>query len=148
MTHLVKLQKRNFKICCSNIQEYRYMTECIFNTIYNIVMNTVKYGLHVFKVVKVDLADLYLNTYIYLHSINEPELPTNFGEFCRRMGTKWEQKSLAIYQCFHPNLIAYHQIVTRHLSFEVFKIVKEQLRYSNLSKSGWEEIRPLAGDRR
>ena len=31
------------------------MIDCIFNSICNMVMNTVKYGLHFFKVVKIDV---------------------------------------------------------------------------------------------
>ena len=43
----------------------------------------------------------------------------------------------------HPNL----EVYLSPKALKVFKIPKEQLGYSNLSKLEWEAIRPLAGDR-
>ena len=43
----------------------------------------------------------------------------------------------------HPNL----EVYLSQIENEVFKIPKEQLGYSNLSKLEWEAIRSLAGDR-
>ena len=42
-----------------------------------------------------------------------------------------------------PNL----EVYLSQIENEVFKIPKEQLGYSNLSKLEWEAIRSLAGDR-
>ena len=41
------------------VQKHSYLIECVFNIIFNIVVNTVKYGFHVFKVVKIRLLLLY-----------------------------------------------------------------------------------------
>ena len=43
----------------------------------------------------------------------------------------------------HPNL----EVYLSQIENEIFKIPKEQLGYSNLSKLEWEAIRSLAGDR-
>ena len=93
------------------------------------------------------------------NKINEPELRTDFNEFCRRMRTKsyfknkptkevsnipaFSPKSTWTPPNGHPNLKVY----LSHIENEVFKIPKEQLGYSNLSKLEWEVIRSLAGDR-
>ena len=93
------------------------------------------------------------------NKINEPELQTDFNEFCRRMRTKWyfkdeptkefsnipafSPKSTWMPPNGHPNL----EVYLSQIENEVFKIPKEQLGYSNLSKLEWEAIRSLAGDR-
>ena len=93
------------------------------------------------------------------NKINEPELRTGFNEFCRRMRTKWyfkyePTKEFSNIPAFspkstwtppngHPNL----EVYLSQIENEVFKIPKEQLGYSNLSKLEWEAIRSLAGDR-
>ena len=56
MAHLLKFQKRFFKIFVSSVfQKNLYIIEYIFNIIYNKVMNTVKDKFYVFKVVKIDV---------------------------------------------------------------------------------------------
>ena len=87
------------------------------------------------------------------NKINEPELRTDFNEFCRRMRTKWyfkdeptkefsnipafSPKSTWMPPNGHPNL----EVYLSYIENEVFKIPKEQLGYSNLSKLEWEAIR-------
>ena len=80
------------------------------------------------------------------NKINEPELGTDFNEFCRRMRTKWyfkdePKKELSNIPAFspkstytppnrHPKL----EVSLSQIENKVFKITKEQLGYSNLSK--------------
>ena len=52
MAHVAKFQKQFHSSVC---QDYSYMIEYIFNIKCIIAINKVKYGSHVFKVVKIDV---------------------------------------------------------------------------------------------
>ena len=64
-----------------------------------------------------------------------------------------QQKVLAIYHRFHPNLLGRHlnlknlEVYLSQMENEIFKISKEQLGYPNLSNLEWEAVRSLTGDR-
>ena len=93
------------------------------------------------------------------NKINEPELRTDFEEFCRRMRTKWhfrneptpefsETPVFALKSTWkppmgHPNV----EVFLSQIEQEIFKEVQSPLGYSNLSKEEWKAVRSLANDR-
>ena len=96
---------------------------------------------------------------LFQRKMDEPELKKDFEEFCRRMKTKWyfrneisenfsevpafSTKSSWKPTQVHPNLEVYLSQVEN----ELFSIVDEPIRYSNLSKEEWIAMRSLADDR-
>ena len=92
------------------------------------------------------------------NKINEPELRTDFEEFCRRMRTKWyfrnqptpefsespvfSLKSIWKPPMDHPNV----EVFLSQIKQEIFKEVQSPLGYSNLSKEEWKAVRSLAND--
>ena len=139
-------------ISCNCIYESRieghFCSEAIFNLSWRILTEA-------------EIKDLEkgLNFAPIQNKINKPELQTDFNEFCGRMRRKWyfkdeptkefsniparSPKSSWTPRNGHPNL----EVYLSQTENEVFKIPKEQLGYSNLSKFEWEAIRSLAGDR-
>ena len=93
------------------------------------------------------------------NKVNEPELRSDFEEFCRRMRLKWyfrndptpdfsEKPSFTPKSSWkpptgHPNL----EVFLSELEKQIFKIVDSKLGYSNFSKEEWQTMRALAGDR-
>ena len=93
------------------------------------------------------------------NNYNEPELHSDFGEFCRRMHLKWyicndptpnfsEKPSFTPKSSWkpttgHPNL----GVFLSELEKQIFKIVDSKLGYSNFSKEEWQAMRALADDR-
>ena len=95
----------------------------------------------------------------FQRKVNEPKLRKDFEEFCRRMRIKWYfrneiSENFSEVPAFspksswkrpqgHPNLEVYLSQVEN----ELFSIVDEPIRYSNLSKEEWIAMRPFADDR-
>ena len=93
------------------------------------------------------------------NKVNEPELCSDFEEFCRRMRLKWyfrndptpdfsEKPSFTPKSSWkpptgHPNL----EVFLSELEKQIFKIVDSKLGYSNFSKEEWQAMRALADDR-
>ena len=93
------------------------------------------------------------------NKVNEPELRSDFEEFCRRMRLKWyfrndptpdfsEKPSFTPKSSWkpptrHPN----HEVFLSELEKQIFKIVDSKLGYSNFSKEEWQAMRALADDR-
>ena len=93
------------------------------------------------------------------NKVNEPELRSDFEEFCRRMRLKWyfrndptpdfsEKPSFTPKSSWkpptgHPNL----EVFLSELEKQIFKIVDSKLGYSNFSKEEWQAMRALADDR-
>ena len=93
------------------------------------------------------------------NKINEPELRTDFEEFCRRMRTRWhfrneptpefsESPAFSLKSTWkppmgHPNI----EVFLSQIQQEIFKEVQSPLGYSNLSKEEWKAVRSLANDR-
>ena len=93
------------------------------------------------------------------NKVNEPELRSDFEEFCRRMRLKWyfrndptpdfsEKPSFTPKSSWkpptgHPNL----EVFLSELEKQIFRIVDSKLGYSNFSKEEWEAMRALAHDR-
>ena len=90
------------------------------------------------------------------NKINEPELRSDFEEFCRRMRTKrhfrneptpetpiFSPKSTWKPPMGHPNV----EVFLSQIEHEIFKEVQSPLGYSNLSKEEWKAVRSLANDR-
>ena len=91
--------------------------------------------------------------------VNEPELRSEFEEFCWRMRFKWyfrndstpdfSQKSSFTPKSSwkpptgHPNL----DVFLSELEKQIFKIVGSKLDYSNFSKEEWQVMGALADDR-
>ena len=90
------------------------------------------------------------------NKVNEPELRSDFEEFCSRMRFKWyfrndstpdfrEKPSCTPKLSWkpltgHPNL----EVFLSELEQQIFKIVDSKLGYSNFSKEEWEAMRALA----
>ena len=93
------------------------------------------------------------------NKINEPELRTDFEEFCRRMRTRshfrnkptpefsetpvFSLKSTWKRPMGHPNV----EVFLSQVEQEIFKEVQSPLGYPNLSKGEWKAVRSLANDR-
>ena len=101
------------------------------------------------------------------NKINEPELRSDFEEFCRRMRNKWRfrneptiefsemlvfspkstgkpsPKSTGKPPMGHPNV----EVFLSQIEHEIFKEVESPLGHSNLSKEEWKAVRSLANDR-
>ena len=93
------------------------------------------------------------------NKINEPELRTDFKDFCRRMRARWhfrneptpefsETPVLLLKSTWkppmgHPNV----DVFLSQIEQEIFKEVQSPLGYSNLSKEEWKAVRSLANDR-
>ena len=93
------------------------------------------------------------------NKVNEPELRSDFEEFCRRMCLKWyfrndptpdfskkpsfTPKSSWKPLTGHPNL----EVFLSELEKQIFTIVDSQLGYSNFSKEKWQAMRALADNR-
>ena len=91
--------------------------------------------------------------------VNEPELRSDFEEFCWRMRFKWyfrndptpdfsEKSSFTPKSSWkpptgHPNL----DVFLSELEKQIFKIVDSKLGYFNFSKEEWQAMRVLADDR-
>jgi len=86
------------------------------------------------------------------NKINEPELMSDFQEFCRRMRIKWhfrnsQPQNVQGTQTFapkstwkppigHPNL----EVFLEKTKEDLFKSIKKPLRYSNLCKEEWQAV--------
>ena len=93
------------------------------------------------------------------NKINEPELRSDFEEFCCRMRNKWRfrneptlefsemlvfsPKSTGKPPMGHPNV----DVFLSQIEHEIFKEVESPLGHSNLSKEEWKAVRSLANDR-
>ena len=93
------------------------------------------------------------------NKINEPELRSDFEDFCCRMRTKWHfrnepnpefsetpafsPKSTWKPPMGHPNV----EVFLSQIEHEIFKEVQSPLGYLNLSKEEWKAVRSLANDR-
>ena len=91
--------------------------------------------------------------------INEPELKSDFEEFCRRMRIKWHfrnepSENFSEIPSFrpksswkppkgNPNL----EMFLSKVEQDLFKLIETLTRYSNLSSDEWKAIRSLADDR-
>ena len=91
--------------------------------------------------------------------INEPELKSDFEEFCRRMRIKWHcrnesSENFSEIPSFrpksswkppkgNPNL----EMFLSKVEQDLFKTIETPTRYSNLSSDEWKAIRSLADDR-
>ena len=91
--------------------------------------------------------------------INEPELKSDFEEFCRRMQIKWHfrnepSENFSEIPSFrpksswkppkgNPNL----EMFLSKVEQDLFKTTETPTRYSNLSSDEWKAIRSLADDR-
>ena len=92
--------------------------------------------------------------------INEPELKSDFEEFCRRMRIKWHfrnepSENFSEIPSFrpksywkppkgNPNL----EMFLSKVEQDLFKTIETPTRYSNLSSDEWNAIRSLADDRK
>ena len=93
------------------------------------------------------------------NKINEPELRTDFEEFCRKMRLKWHFRNdttpnFSEIPAFrpkstwnppkgHPNL----EVFLSEVEKELFKCPDKNLGYSNLSREEWKAMRSLADER-
>ena len=93
------------------------------------------------------------------NKINEPELRTNFEDFCRRMRIKWHfsnepSPTLSEIPSFipkspwkpprgHPNL----EVFLSQTEHEIFKTYEKPLGCSNLPRDEWRAVRSFADDR-
>ena len=93
------------------------------------------------------------------NKVNEPELRSDFEEFCRRMRLKWyfrndptpdfsEKPSFTPKSSWkpptgHPNI----KVFLSELEQQIFKIVDSKLGYSNFSKEEWQAMRTLVDGR-
>ena len=91
--------------------------------------------------------------------INEPELKSDFEEFCRCMRIKWHcrnesSENFSEIPSFrpksswkppkgNPNL----ELFLSKVEQDLFKTIETPTRYSNLSSDEWKAIRSLADDR-
>ena len=89
--------------------------------------------------------------------LNEPELRSNFNEFCRRIRLKWHfrDKSERFSEVPVFNLRSRWQPPQGHpclevflsqVEIELFELPKADIEYSNLSREEWNAIRSLADD--
>ena len=90
------------------------------------------------------------------NKINEPELTTDFEEFCHRMRTKWHFRNeptseFSVTPVFslkstwkrpmdHPNV----EVFLSQVEQKIFKEVQNPLGYSNLYKEEWKAVCSLA----
>ena len=90
------------------------------------------------------------------NKINEPELRSDFEEFCCRMRTKWHFRNEPTPEFSrtpvfspkpswkplmdHPNV----KVFLGQIEHEIFKEVQSPLRYSNLFKEEWKAVCSLA----
>ena len=93
------------------------------------------------------------------NKINEPELRSDFEEFCRTMRLKWHfrneptpcsketpafaRKSTWKPPKGHPNL----EVFLSPIEKELFELAETSLGYSNFSEERWQAVRALANDR-
>ena len=93
------------------------------------------------------------------NKINEPELRTDFEDFCSRMRIKWQFRNepsptFSEIPSFtpksswkpprdRPNL----EVFWSQIEHEIFKTCEKPLGYSNLSRDEWRAVRSLADDR-
>ena len=79
---------------------------------------------------------------------NEPELRSDFNEFCRRMRLKWhfrdESENFSEVLVFIPKPSLSWGFLK---SSWLFKLSKADIKYSNLSREEWNAIKYLADDK-
>ena len=91
--------------------------------------------------------------------INEPELRSDFGEFCRQMRIKLnfcnrptldfsEKSTFCTKSSWNPPKGDPHlDVFLSRVEEDLFVVVERPVRHSNLSQVEWESIRSLADDR-
>ena len=91
--------------------------------------------------------------------INEPELKSDFGEFCCRMKIKWHFRNKPTLDFsekpeFHfksswnpPKGDPHLEVFVSRVEEELFAVIERPARHSNLSQEEWKAIRYLADDR-
>ena len=91
--------------------------------------------------------------------INEPELSSDFGEFCCCMRIKWhfcneptldfsEKPALHTKSSWNPSKGEPHlEGFLSRVEEELFTVTERPVRHSNLSQEEWKAIRSLADDR-
>ena len=90
--------------------------------------------------------------------INEEELRRDFDEFCRRMRLKWhfwdepqgfnETPTFTPKSTWHPPKgHACLEAFLIKVEKDVFQIPSSDLKYSNMSREEWKDVRSLSDDR-
>ena len=91
--------------------------------------------------------------------INEPELRSDFGEFCRHMRIKWHFRNeptsdFSEKPIFHSKLSGnppkgdpHLKVFLSRVEEELFTVIERPVRHSNFSQEEWKAIRSLADDR-
>ena len=92
------------------------------------------------------------------NKINEPELKTDFEDFCRRMHIKWHFRNEPFQKCSEilwftpksswkpPKGYFNLEVFLSQIEYENFKTCVKPLRYSKLLKDEWKAVRSLADD--
>ena len=90
--------------------------------------------------------------------MNEPELRSDFNEFCRRMRLKWnyrdESEKFSKVSVFNPKSRwklppgdPCFEVFLSQVENELFELPKADIKYSNVSQEEWNAITSLADDR-
>ena len=138
-------QKKNITTTDNRLSRY-FCSETIFNVSNRMLTDT-----------KIKVLEKGLDFAPIQKKLNEPELRSDFNEFCRRMRLKWhfrdKSENFSEVSVFNPK--SRWQPSQGHLCLEVFlsqvenelfELPKADIKYSILSREEWNAIRSLADD--
>ena len=149
---LYDLQNMGVTVSSNNTETTRLIGHFCSDTVFNLIKR-------VLTDAEISVLEKGLDYAPILNKINEPELRTDFEEFCRRMRLKWyfrneptsnfsevpafRTKSTWNPPKGHPNL----EVFLSEVEKELFSCTSKKLGYSNLSTEEWKAMRSLADDR-